>query len=233
MNKPLGRLHDSVQPNGEEMRRDRLSQRFSQEALLERCRAQNAYFSIQSLRRAERGERVARTTVVGIAKALGRPETHYILQEGSVDSTGTPDIIGDWLALSIEDDRLSKAYVLEETTTISQKEDGTYNLTSQSETFARTEFSQNVIVVNDVIIGQTFIENWTPPAGFGSFQFQILRENTFLEGYVTWYDSDTRRIEVSKFVAVRKGIPDFDACVRAARALIETELQAFRERSPR
>lgn len=155
---------------------------------------------------------------------------HYLSEAVREGQSAADGISGEWLAFSVEDDRLSAPYILEENMVISRDPDGNYQVTCYALNFPRTEPTRNVTKVGDMLMGQIYISEWEPPIGYGSFQLQILRENTFLEGYVTWYDSDSRRIEASRYLAVRKGIPDFDACVQAAKAMLKKDMAWFAAR---
>jgi transcriptional regulator with XRE-family HTH domain len=224
-----GRISNSVQPDGDLIRRDRIEQGFTQEALLERCRAQSAHFSIQSLRRAERGERVARSTAEGIARALGKPDQRYYRNRVSGHALA-PKLVGEWRLLAIEDDRLSPPYLIEENLHIDMTPTGALTLISHAVDFPRTEIYQNIVMIDDMIMGQVFIKEWIPPNGFGTFQLQILRENTFLDGYVTWYDADSKRIEASRTLALRKDIKDYETCLDTARGILARDLDRFAQR---
>jgi transcriptional regulator with XRE-family HTH domain len=227
---PPKKVSNTLQPAADKISKDRIDQGFTQEALLERCRALGSHFSIQSLRRAERGERVNKSTLEGGARALGKDLIHYLPESDQYEQSASNGIEGEWHALSIEDDRLSPPYILEETMVISSDAGGALEIICHALDFHRTEPTRNVVKIGDMLMGQIFITEWDPPLGYGSFQLQILRENTFLEGFVTWYDSDSRRIEASRYLAVRKDIPDFDACVEAAKAMMDKEIEWFASR---
>ena len=140
------------------------------------------------------------------------------------------EFAGDWRALSIEDDRLTRAYILEEDMRITRSAAGTYHVECNSLMFPRTETTQNVVHIEDMLMGQSFIEGWVPPNGVGSFQLQILRENTYLEGYVSFYDADSKRIEMSRLLVVRKNIHDFERCLDSAREKMRQELARYADR---
>ena len=112
MSRSSNSIVDTVKPNGPLIRQDRIAQKLSQDALCSKTASKdgrNRGISVETLRRAEKGNRVTRESLSYIANALGRKIERYIVPNdsfGAAKPLGTDlrihhldDEIGDWSSL--------------------------------------------------------------------------------------------------------------------------------------
>lgn len=201
---PIVTVRHSVPVNGSQLRDDRLSAGLSQDALLASC---DLAFHIGTLRRAERGENVSKIYLASLARALGFELARYvrIIAPEQADMPGV-DISGEWHAFFVQDHAGAAPYAVEEKASFQQN--GT-SISGYTESHYRgkpiREIFTGMSVRGDMLMGQSIVEGWGGLAGVTSIQAVISRGNDWIDGYATWYDSDTRDICCSRYIMVRKG----------------------------
>ena len=222
-------IRDTIAVDGASLKEDRMAAGLSQEALLASC---DKSFHIGTLRRAERGENISKTYLASLAKALGQPIERYLRIETPVSAAAPGiDISGDWASYFVQDHTGSPAYIVQETVVFSQRGP---SLSGYADLEYRgkpvRELFTELTIRGDMLLGHTIVEGWGDLTGASNIQAVISRGNDWIDGYATWYDSDTRDICCSRYILIRKGA-SFEADFRAeAEAIMVQERAAFSAR---
>ncbi len=225
-------IRKTLPVNGSLLRKDRIAAGLTQEALLASC---DIAFHIGTLRRAERSENISEAYLASLAKALGQDIARYTLHHSRPSSAeGGIDITGEWTAYYVQDHAGSPPYIVEEMTLFSRVG---VQLTGYSESDYRgikiREDFINLAVTGDMLTGSSVVKGWGDLTGAANVQAVISRGNDWMDGYASWYDSDTRNIHCSRYILVRNASrfkEDFSA---EAKALMQAELEIFAARFSR
>jgi len=226
---PMSTIRKTVAVNGALLKDDRILLGLSQEALLASC---DKAFHIGTLRRAEYGENISEIYLASLAKALGYSIERYILAD--IPELRTPssvDITGKWTAFFVQDHAGSAPYLVTEATSFKHS-DGHITGYSDSE-YRGKPLRENFIdtfIRGDMLIGRTIVEGWGDLAGATSFQAVISRGNDWIDGYATWYDSDTRDICCSRYILIRVGASFESDFAAEAKELMKQECAQFAAR---
>lgn len=221
-------LRSSVRVNGELLKSERKKSGHTQLSFAEACES----VSLATIRRAEQGHRVARSSLRRMAEVLGQPQDHFI-RPGflSQKSEFAISVAGDWVGLFIEADRGVPPYVVMEETHIQQQGDKIIAeslVKSPNET--RRERYEDCRVVHNAIVGLHHIDEWQAPFGIGAFILKSSRNDDWLEGFSSWFDPDTDRIETSRYILVRKNSAVSDKYIEEAKSVLEQDLYLYQLR---
>ncbi len=179
--------------------------------------------SVPTVYRAERGGRVLRPYLDRMAAILGVTAETLL---SPAPATACPDITGDWFGLYVCTDHFGRPSILTEDARFTQdgiRVAGTSAHTTcdrdRCDTFVDCTFS------NNVFSGRIVSEDWPAPLDSPVFVLTGTRDMTWLSGYLTWFDMDSQRAEVSRYFLIRKDRPDFEADVADARRALATEIR--------
>lgn len=218
----------SVKVNGEVLKSDRKEAGHTQQSLTAACGS----VSLATLRRGEQGHRIRRTALNRIAQVLGQDADRYIRADLLNQKTEFAILVeGAWTGLFIEADRGVPPYIVVDETTFHQSGDslsgGSVNVEPMEE---RHEQFEDCRVVHNTIVGVHHIDEWQAPFGIGSFVVKASRNDDWLEGFSSWYDPDTDRIETSRYILVRKASAICDKYVEEARKILEQDIFLYQLR---
>ena len=222
-------VRDTQPVNGARLKEDRITAGLSQEALLASC---DKTFHIGTLRRAEHGENISTAYLASIARALGHSVERY-LKAPSPTPAPAPgiDISGEWAAFFVQDHAGSPPYIVSETSYFEQTgcTISGYTISNYRGKPLREVFTE-IVLHGDMLVARSLVEGWGELTGSSSIQAVISRGNDWIDGYATWYDSDTRDICCSRYILVRKGASFEDGFLAEAKSIMENELILFKAR---
>lgn len=224
------RALDTVSVNGALLRSDRLAASLTQEALHALCAIR---FSIGTLRRAERGERIGRRFLTSIAEALDNPTERYIANQTEKERWPQSrwDLSGHWTFLFVQDDLGEAPYLVEEQGLLDQKgQDITGSFDASYRNFSVTDRLYQAKVIDDMLLAECRIDGWPLPFGLSSIQLKVQRGGDWLDGFTTWYDLDSQRIECSRHIGIRHGSTCEESYLQQARRFMAEELTIFSSR---
>lgn len=218
----------SVKVNGEMLKADRKQAGHTQQSLMAACGS----VSLATLRRAEQGHRIRKVSLDRIAAVLDHEVDRYIRAELLNQKTEFAITVeGKWIGLFIEADRGVPPYIVVDETTFHQTGDrvsgGSINLEPSED---RHEQFEECRVVHNAVVGLHHIDEWQAPFGIGSFVVKSSRNDDWLEGFSSWYDPDTDRIETSRYILVRKASSVCDKYVEEARKILEQDIFLYQLR---
>ena len=222
-------IRKTVPVNGPLLKKDRLALGLSQEALLASC---DKTFHIGTLRRAEHGENISEAYMESLSRALGQDMMRYQGRAPLPQTIGpSVDISGKWVSFFVQDHAGSPPYPVSEETLFEQ-DDALISGYAESEYRGKTvrEVFNDTSIRGDMLMGKSRVEGWGDITGSTSFQAVISRGNDWIDGYATWYDSDTRDICCSRYIMVRKGASFEADFISEAKELIEEECALFAAR---
>lgn len=226
--KARDKVHPSVQVDGDLLKRDRKEAGYTQVAFTAACES----VSLVTVRRAEQGHRIINTSLERMASVLERSATRYIAHDPLDSATEyAVQLEGLWTHFFIEDDRDRSPYVIEETMTLRQAGSRVEGDTiSHGLEGTRNSYFEATKVINNVLYGSTIIEDWPIPSGLTSFIQMASRNDDWLEGFGSWYDADSIRVETSRFIAVRQSSTNYQWFADEAKTIMERDLPLFRLR---
>ncbi len=212
----------SVKVNGEALKADRKQAGHTQQSLVVACGS----VSLATLRRAEQGHRVRCASLIRIASILGHEVDRYVRADLLNQKTEFAITVeGNWFGLYIEADRGVRPYIVVDETTFHQTGDsvagGSVNIDPPDH---RQEQFEDCRVVHNTVVGLHHIDAWKAPFGIGSFVVKSTRNDDWLEGFSSWYDPDTDRIETSRYILVRKDSSTSERYVAEARKILEQDI---------
>ena len=218
----------TVKVNGEILKADRKHAGHTQQSLMATCES----VSLATLRRAEQGHRIRSVFLKRIAEVLGHDVDRYVRTDFLNQKTEFAiSIHGQWVGLYIEADRGVPPYVVMDETTFHQTGDsvagGSVNIDPDE---GRHEQFEDCRVVHNTVVGLHHIDDWQAPFGIGSFVLKSSRNDDWLEGFSSWYDPDTDRIETSRYILVRKSSSICERYVEEARKILEQDIFLYQLR---
>ena len=222
-------IRDTLPVDGSRLKEDRIAAGLSQEALLASC---DKSFHIGTLRRAEHGENISKAYLESIAKALGYALDRY-LKPAPPPPAAAPgiDISGTWSAFFVQDHAGTPPYIVHETTVFEQVG---ASLSGYAESDYRgkpiREIFSDLAIHGDMLMGHAIVEGWGNVTGATNIQAVISRGNDWIDGYTTWYDSDTRDICCSRYILIRQGASFEEDFKAEAEAIMAQERVAFSAR---
>jgi transcriptional regulator with XRE-family HTH domain len=212
------------------IRQDREKKDLKRTALVERG---NRSFSLSTLKRAEeRKDKISIETLKGIAIALEQPYSRYLLtrREEIPDKEYVLKMAGLWTVFYVEAELTGGPFVTMEKATINQKSK-TFSGKYECLTYKREyNFALEGTVSYKTISGTYFVPERLSSIGRGVFQLLSLREGDWLEGYCTWHDYDSTKIECSKNIWIREGAAYPEILAREAQELMNIELSVLSHR---
>lgn len=215
------RLGKSVMVDGELLRRDRKAAFSSAEQFARVCGA-----SVPTIYRAERGGPVRFEYLRGMARALDLDVARYSQAEALIDPAAS--VADRWSAYLIAADKRIIPYIVEEDVRLrAERELISGTGAAGTPQGHRTKLFQACQVVENVFFGTVSIEGWEEPSGSGSFSLCISRNRRWMEGFASWYDPDSDRIETSRYIMVRHQGHDFEEYRSQARRLMTEELRFY------
>ena len=214
-------LGKSVMVDGDVLRRDRKASFSSAEQFAQVCGA-----SVPTVYRAERGGPVRIDYLRGMARALKADVEKYCLTE--MPTAPAETIADTWSAYLIAADQRVIPYIVEENVRLAAERDRISG-TGAADTpqGPRTKVFHDCRVVGNLFVGTVHIEGWAQPSGTGSFSLYISRNRCWMEGFASWYDPDSDRIETSRYIMVRHQGYDFEEYRTWARELMAEELRFY------
>ena len=138
---------------------------------------------------------------------------------------------GEWTGLYVEADHSFLPYAV--TTEILIKQSGidiAGNLLSDTPAGPRTEHYLDCTIRNNVLAGFVTVEGLTLPRGLSCISQVTSRNNEWLEGYATWFDSRTGSPEVSRNIAVRKSSQHYARYIEEAQYIMTREITNYHMR---
>ena len=227
MEKPNS-VHPSVNINAPLLKRDRKRAGYTQAAFAAACGS----VSLATIRRAEQGYRIITSSLHRMAAVLDQDFDKYIpIDHPESSSEYVAWIEGEWSGFYIEADHTFSPYIISAQISIKQfgnRIEGAW--LSKTPSGQRAEKYLDCIIRNNVLAGFTAVDGLTLPRGLACFSQTSSRNNNWLEGFTSWFDSRTGSPEVSRSIAVRKGSLHFDRYIEEARFIITKELANFRMR---
>ncbi len=227
MNRPLPN-QSRIRANGVALRERRKATGYTQEALHAACIENGLQLSLSSVRRAEQGHKVNRSTLTRIAEVLNVPPDHLIEKDQQVKESVGIDLTGQWYGLYVEADRAAKPRLMEEQREIIQSGtniSGTLVLNSASGT--RTEIYREVQLVGNVLSGWVELLGYRPPYDRASIMEAVSRNGDWLEGFSTWFDPDAAKIEISRVIAIRTSSQMYERFISDAKSILEKEISTY------
>lgn len=221
-------VHPSANINALLLKSDRKAAGFTQASFAAACDS----VSLATIRRAEQGHRVIIASLRRIAKVLEQDIDRYIAvdePESSVEYVAW--VGGEWAGFYVEADHTFNPYIVYTDITIMQhgdRIDG--SLLSETPTGQRTERFLDCKVRNGILSGFTAVDGLALPRGLSCLNQVISRNNDWIEGFSTWFDSRTGSPEVSRKLAVRKGSQYYERYIEEARHIATRELTNYRMR---
>lgn len=221
-------VHPSVNINALLLKKDRKAAGYTQASLSAACGS----VSVATIRRAEQGHRIIVTSLRRMADVLEHDIERYIAtDEPESSSEYVAWIEGDWVGFYVEADHTFLPYIVRTDNSIVQNAgriEG--SILSTTPAGQRTEKYLDCTVRNSILTGFTMVEGLTLPRGLACLSQISSRNNDWLEGYFSWFDSRTGSAEVSRNIAVRKNSQFFDRYIEEANFIIERELTNYRLR---
>lgn len=212
----------SIRIEGALLRRDRKRLFRSAEEFSEVCGA-----SVPTIYRAERGGPIRVEYLSGMARALQTEPERYLLS--AAGATGpAADIADRWSAYLIAADPRIQPYIVEEDVRLRAEGDllqGTGTATTPQ--CHRVKIYDNCRMAQQVFYGTVRIDGWEDPSGTGSFALSVSRNRRWMEGFASWYDPDSDRIETSRYIMVRHQGDDFEDYRARARELMAEEMRFY------
>ncbi|MDA5093665.1 helix-turn-helix transcriptional regulator [Aliiroseovarius sp. KMU-50] len=221
-------VHPSVLVNGALLKADRKAAGYTQSSFSAAC----ASVSLVTVRRAEQGHRIIKTSLQRMAAVLEQPIERYFASELSEKKNDyVISVEGKWTSYFVETDHGKPPYLVEEAVEFFQHgSQVTGKAVVETTDEERTEAFDTTKVFRNVVIGTIFTQEWEPPLGMGTLILASSRNNDWLEGFTSWYDTDTDRIEISRNIYVRSGCPSFEKYCEDAKHAMNREIQMFRLR---
>lgn len=221
-------VHPSVVVDAALLKEDRENSGFTQLSFSAECES----VSLATVRRAEQGHKIIKSSLSRMATVLGHSAERYILDAPiPVDNKTVPILVGEWTGFFVEDDHGTQPYITIEAITIRQNGrhiEGELLTTTLSK--ERAEKFVDCKIVDNVLSGSLIIETPTQPAVRSMFIQTLSRNNDWLDGYCSWLDPVSDIIESSRMLSVRKNSPFYDRFLEEAQSAIERELFLFRLR---
>lgn len=215
-------LGSSVLVDGQRLRRDRKASFPSAEQFSQVCGA-----SVPTVYRAERGGPVRFEYLRGMARALKTEVEQYIRDPEMPDGPASI-VCGRWSAYLIAADKRVSPYIVEEDVHLQADGDLVVGTGSASTPQCdRTKRYERCQVAQNVFYGTVTIDGWEAPSGAGSFVLCISRNRRWMEGFASWYDPDSDRVETSRYIMVRHEGEDFEEYRALARELMAEEMQFY------
>jgi transcriptional regulator with XRE-family HTH domain len=227
MNSPQG-VHPTVQVDGQLLKADRKAAGHTQASFAERCGS----VTLVTVRRAEQGNRIIRSSLKRMADVLGRPLKRYIpIDIFSDTSEFVVSVAGAWTGFFIDAGPGTSPRLVEESIVFEQNgHHVSGDLKSASTSQTSHKILETTKVADNVVFGLTLVPGLPVPSGLGSFMLASTKNNDWLEGFRCWHNPDSDCTEFSKMIAVRNSTPRFSQYIEEARSLIEKEVPAFQLR---
>lgn len=227
MKKPTD-VHPSVSINAQLLKNDRKTAGFTQASFAAACGS----VSLATIRRAEQGHRIIAASLRRMAAVLDQDIKRYIANDSpEKDSEYAAWIEGEWLGFYVEADHRFLPYVISAEISIKQIGNRIKGRWVCATPFGeRIERYMDCKLHNNNLTGFTRVEGLALPRGVASLNQASSRNNDWLEGYSTWFDSRTGSSEVSRNIAVRKNSQFFGRYLEEARFIITKELTNYRMR---
>ena len=226
--KTSNNVHPSVDVNARLLKKDRKIAGFTQASFAAACES----VSLATIRRAEQGHRIIISSLRRMAAVLDQDLDRYIaIDDQESSSEYVAWIEGEWAGFYVEADHTFLPFVVK--TDISIKQYGARiegSLLSETPSATRAEQYLDCTISNNVLTGYTRVEGLALPRGLASLYQVSSRNNAWLEGFSTWFDSRTGSAEVSRSIAVRKNSQHFDRYIEEAHFIVKNELTNFRLR---
>ena len=215
-------LGKSLLVDGNLLRSDRKARFRSAEEFSQVCGA-----SVPTIYRAERGGPVRFEYLRGMARALKAEVERYVLADAPPDLAAA-SVADRWSAYLIAADKRIVPYIVEEDVRLrAERELISGTGAAGTPQGHRTKLFQSCQVVENVFFGTVSIDGWEQPSGTGSFSLCISRNRRWMEGFASWYDPDSDRIETSRYIMVRHQGHDFEEYRNQARRLMSEELRFY------
>lgn len=226
--KTFNNVHPSVDINARLLKKDRKVAGLTQASFAAACES----VSLATIRRAEQGHRIIISSLRRMATVLDQDLDRYIaIDDPESSSEYVAWIEGDWAGFYVEADHTFLPYIV--STEISIKQNASRiegDLLSETPAGQRAEHYRDCTIRNNVLAGFTVVEGLTLPRGLSCINQVSSRNNDWLEGFSTWFDSRTGSAEVSRNIAVRKSSQFFDRYIEEAHFIVQKELTNFRLR---
>lgn len=221
-------MSDSVLVNGSRLKKDRIAVGHTQASFAMACGSVTIY----SVRRAERSQKVIRSSVRRMAETLGQPVERYLAENREVEPTSkTLNARGVWTGYYVEADRGIPPCVIELAATFSTEDGivaGKFCSTRDNETLF--EDLQHIKIEADVVSGLSEVNGWLLPHGRGALILKALRDMDWLEGFHSWMDPDSSVIETSRLILVRRTSPNYSVYCKRAHEIITEEVETYKLR---
>lgn len=214
-----------VSVDGNLIRQDRMALGLTQEGLIELTAGS---VSVETLRRAEKGERIDATKLRALCAALGQPTARYA--DGGISSDPVPPLsflAGDWRYIQACTNDTAGSGLREAYVRIKRERS-----TIAGELAATSEFDATTACVTDVrmrgLVVTARIEptRSSSPGDQGFLHILPARGYDWLEGYTTWYDFSRHRIECFESVWIRIGAETEEAYKQLARTRLNPDSAA-------
>lgn len=223
----------TVRVSGELLKRDRTKLGHSQESFSAACGS----VSLATVRRAEQGHRIMFSAIKAMSETLGQPIDRYVVEETS--ESGQHSIAsrfaGEWLCLNVGPNSRGQPFVLETDVYIAEK-NGTLSGSTQVKNYSRhaseqyTEQYDEIGISGNLFIATYHVRNSGRQTEPGAEVVKAYRNGQWLEGFSSWYDADTDRIENSRVIFVQKSGRLFDEYLAEAKEHMKQEVAIFRVR---
>lgn len=221
-------VHPSVQVDGQLLKADRKAAGYTQASFAEHCGS----VTLVTVRRAEQGNRIIRSSLKRMADVLGRPLKRYVPVDIFSDTSEfVVSVAGAWTGFFIDIGPCASPRLVEESIVFEQ--DGRHvrgDLKSASMPQTSHKTLETTKIADNVVFGLTLVPGLPVPSGLGSFMLASTKNNDWLEGFRCWHNPDSDRTESSRMIAVRNSTPRFSQYIEEARSLIEREIPAFQLR---
>ena len=136
---------------------------------------------------------------------------------------------GEWIAHYVEDDLSTPPYVVRERVEIQQVAE-TVQGTYYCETYDRIPFVLEGRINRDSVLGTYYVPMRRPPDSSGSFQLKLGKNDEWLEGYCTWLDHGSGRVECSKSIWFRPQSQYATLLEDEVARIMDRELELFAQR---
>lgn len=221
-------VHPSVRLNAELLKSDRKAAGYTQISFEAACGS----VSLATIRRAEQGYRVIESALRRMSAVLHHDYDRYVASNDPSSSVEyVAWIAGEWSGYYVETDHTFLPFIVPTNISIKQKGDRIEgNLLSETPAGHRTEKFMDCTVRNNILHGYTRVEGLPLPRGLAAINQVSSRNNDWLEGFSTWFDSRTGSAEASRYIAVRKSSPFYEQYNEEAQVLIGREVVNFRLR---
>ncbi len=218
-------FRSSVLVNGDVLKMDRKAASHTQQSFSAACGS----VSLATVRRAEQGHRIVISLLEMMAKVLGNPTEKYIRHEIiNEKSEYSISIDGEWVGFYVETDRGATPYMVEEDITFHQTGNRiTGTSVTRDPVEERHEQFEDCKVVHNAVMGLHHVDGWQAPFGIGTFILKSSRNDDWLEGFSSWHDPDSDRIETTRFIIVRKNSLSFDKYYSEAKQIITNDIPLY------